>query len=148
MDVWLKSGFLIPCIRLMWLSRREGRGKLGLSSVQYLQKYSRKRSCKMTGSGAQGGQAGLAGRQRQNCFWLQRGESLEQAEWPSGWLGGAGYSPEKSSQQASQGGRQQQHIRVSVLALSYDCTLHSLVSGSRDPTAGLVVSLKEWPVLS
>ena len=41
LDVWLKSGFLIPCIRLMWLSKREGRGKLGPSSVQYLQRDSR-----------------------------------------------------------------------------------------------------------
>jgi hypothetical protein len=40
LDDWLKSGLLMPCIRLMWLSRREGRGKLGLSSVQYLQEHS------------------------------------------------------------------------------------------------------------
>lgn len=54
MDVWLKSGFLMPCIRLMWLSRREGRGKLGLSSVQYLQKHGYKRWREKAGSRAQG----------------------------------------------------------------------------------------------
>lgn len=73
MDVWLKSGFLIPCIRLMWLSRREGRGKLGLSSVQYLQP---KRLCKRTGSEHPWQELKLL---------LAPGDSLEQAE---SWLGG------------------------------------------------------------
>lgn len=69
MDVWLKSGFLIPCIRLMWLSRREGRGKLGLSSVQYLQSTAPETLCKTTGSREPS--AHLAGRQNRSGFWLQ-----------------------------------------------------------------------------
>ena len=84
MDVWLKSGFLIPCIRLMWLSRREGRGKLGPSSVQYLQEYSPKTGSKTTGPrkpsaaahARQGGEVDAASG--------SGGESLEQA---ASWLG-------------------------------------------------------------
>lgn len=101
MDVWLKSGFLIPCMRLMWLSSREGRGKLGLSSVQYLWPESPR---ERTGYGP---------------AWLQGRESPRQR---AGWA--AQGSPEKASWRASYGGRQQQG-RTRAPALGRHLTLHS-----------------------
>lgn len=83
MDVWLKSGFLIPCIRLMWLSRREGRGKLGPSSVQYLQEYSPKAGSKMTGPR----KPSVAAHARQGGRWMlllapgERAWSRQRAGW-------------------------------------------------------------------
>lgn len=79
------------------------------------------------------------------CFWLrgrEPGAGSELAGGSSGWPASAGHTPEKRSWQASQGGRQEQ-VRISVLALSHDLTLHSLTSLPRGPSAGLVVSKEE-----
>lgn len=36
LDIWLKSGFLIPCIRLIWFFSMKCLVKVTFSSVQYL----------------------------------------------------------------------------------------------------------------
>lgn len=84
--------------------------------------------------------AGPAGRWRRKLL-LAPGESLEEAD---SWLGGpqAGWvllgTLEKSSQQASQ-----QQVRIFLLALGHDLTLHSLMPPPRGPSAGLVDGRKE-----
>lgn len=95
--------------------------------------------CEMTGCRVQQRQAGLP---EVDTAPGSRGESGVDRAWAgrsSGWLGSATYTPEKSSQQASQGDRQQQ-VRIFALALGLDLTLHYLISLPRGPSAGLVVS--------
>lgn len=127
MDVWLKSGFLIPCIRLMWLSRREGRGKLGLSSAQYLREHSPKTGSKVTGPREPGG-ATHTGKGARRTLPLASGE---RAGWgSSGWPGSAGHSPETQSRRAGQGGGQQQ-VRMLVPALSHDLSPLPAITAQR-----------------
>lgn len=134
LGVWLKSGLLIPCIRLMWLSRREGRGKLGLSSVQYLRRDSRSQRVR----GRTMAPSGLSGRRR----WM-----LLPAPGERGWrkrragrvvrrlARGAGSSHQRNLASKQPPNRQQQ-VAACVRGPGHELTLHCLTSLPRGPSAG------------
>lgn len=138
MDVWLKSGFLIPCIRLMWLSRREGRGKLGLSSAQYLREHSRKTGSKVTGPREPGG-AAHTGREVRRTLLLAPGE---RAGWesPGGRVVPGTPQRHEAGKPAKVADNSKSECSSRPGAL---ISLHALPSLPRGPKAGPVVSKEE-----